>query len=709
MSTKNKTIGGIRPEIQWIRAIGVTGVIIGHFWPELIRGGFILIDGFFVVSGFLITRILIRMIDHSGSFPVSLFWVGRARRILPAALVVLLFSSIMTFLFVPQNFWASFFSEIQASTLYFENWLLGHEAVNYFAKGRQATPVQNYWTLSFEEQAYFLFPFLFLGPALIAKKINKLSTRQLIMFCLIVVTIASFAYSVYDTYQNPGSSYFSTLGRLWQVTSGGILALIGTGVARPRLRAAVSWTAMAITPVLVLTYTAKTPYPGLAAVLPILAIVAIIWAGNPPSTGWMRWRPIQLTGDASYSLYLWHWPILILAPFVLERELNTPIKLVLLVIVFVVSGLSWRYIENPFRSGPRLDKARPRTILLLSLAGIAVVLATTFVALGVSNEAGSSYNKDAQQVLDSHPNCLGAAARDPRRPCNNPKLRLTVIPLPDQINQKMIDQLGPESTTSCPNQKFTSYKSVDKICQLGISSSQAKKHYALIGDSHSVTWRPAFQIAAKRRGWNITAAAEKGCPFSIYFYPGALGDFKRCASFKKDIVEFLTNHPEIDTVFIGNGTEIYKDKARWEKNVKGAEEQLRKLPPSIKKIIVIRDNPRVNSSKDNAYDYQSLIPSVGCINDALANKISPGKRCGLSRYLTLDNFPDPTVEAAKRAHDPRFSVIDLTNFFCDKSLCYPVIGGLLVDLITNHMAPEFSKTLAPYLLEEIDRLTAPPN
>src|SRR3954454_1977302 len=156
----------VRPEIQALRAVAVGVVVVCHFWPHALPGGFVGVDVFFVISGFLITSHLLREVEKSGTISLPGFWARRARRILPAALVVLAFCAVATLAWVPQNHWDQFLAEIRASTFYVQNWQLAATATNYFAAAESVrSPVQHYWSLSAEEQFYLVWPLLILAAA----------------------------------------------------------------------------------------------------------------------------------------------------------------------------------------------------------------------------------------------------------------------------------------------------------------------------------------------------------------------------------------------------------------------------------------------------------------------------------------------------------------------------------------------------------------
>src|SRR3954463_13198223 len=209
----------VRPEIQGLRAVAVAVVVVCHFWPSALPGGFVGVDVFFVISDFLITSHLLREVARTGRVSLAAFWARRARRILPAALLVLALCALATVAFVPEVHRQQFFAEIRASTFYVQNWELAHSAVDYFAAGDGPSPVQHFWSLSAEEQFYLVWPVLILAAAAIGARRGR---ERRVFAALAAVTAASFAYSVHKTGADPRAAYFVTSTRAWEFGAGGL-------------------------------------------------------------------------------------------------------------------------------------------------------------------------------------------------------------------------------------------------------------------------------------------------------------------------------------------------------------------------------------------------------------------------------------------------------------------------------------------------------
>jgi peptidoglycan/LPS O-acetylase OafA/YrhL len=353
----------LRPEIQLLRALAVGAVVLHHGWPAVAPAGYMGVDVFFVVSGFLITGLLIRESERTGRISLRSFYVRRARRILPAAMVVLGFVSIMTLLVVPQAHWASYFRQILASALYVENWQLAADSQNPLRDELVSTPVQHYWSLSVEEQFYLIWPLLLILALWYARRSGRSSARTTFVV-LGVVTAASFAHCLALTIQDHNLAYFSTLARTWEFGVGGMLAIVAGAVpvGRDRLRSVAGWTGLLLIAVPIVTFREPEVFPGVVSLLPVTGALLFIWAGMPQGA-WSparvsALRPVQWMGDISYSLYLWHWPIFMFVPFITGVPSPGWLMVLLVVASFAVAAGSKRWIEDPIRFGPARRKRR---------------------------------------------------------------------------------------------------------------------------------------------------------------------------------------------------------------------------------------------------------------------------------------------------------------------------------------------------------------
>ena len=390
----------VRPEIQALRAVAIGCVVVYHFWPAALPAGFVGVDVFFVVSGFLITGLLLRDAERFDRVRLREFYVRRARRILPAALVVLTACAVATLLFVPRIEWRPFLQQILSSALYVQNWHLARDSQIPSRADLESTPVQHFWSLSVEEQFYLVWPLLIIAALWLAVRLGR---RRILVIAGVLgaATLASFVHGVILTGVDHNLAYFSTLSRAWEFGVGGLLALVPAVVGERlrRTRALAAWVGLAAIAVAARTFTDHALFPGWIALVPVLGTAAVIWAGMPRAALSLApvaaLRPVQWFGGISYSLYLWHWPIIMFTPYITGRPSQAPVMVLLLVVSLVVADASKRWIEDPFRRAvpsERLRMPRARRI------GVAAGTALAAVVLLTSGVAGYTIEKPHAQV-----------------------------------------------------------------------------------------------------------------------------------------------------------------------------------------------------------------------------------------------------------------------------------------------------------------------
>jgi hypothetical protein len=282
----------------------------------------------------------------------------------------------------------------------------------------------------------------------------------------------------------------------------------------------------------------------------------------------------------------------------------------------------------------------------------------------------------ASAAAADKPRCYGAASRDPQKPCNNPNLRLKVTPTPNQA------LLKPNSICNRLH-----VEDLVRTCWWGARAKHSKTTVALIGDSHASAWRSVLSPIGKQRHWRGISNTLTSCAFSkvVSLAPKSRAD--ECRNWNEQTLAWFGRHPEVTTVFVVAAT---IPKPGFETQVKGFRDQWKRLPHTVRNIIVIRDNPRMQAD------------TGPCIDAARKAKQSPGIACARKRGTSLP--PDPPSTAARRMHSKRIHVIDLSRYFCDAARCYPVIGGVLVYKDLTHITAAYGGTLAPYLKREVRRL-----
>ncbi|MEU5695461.1 acyltransferase [Actinosynnema sp. NPDC020468] len=364
---------GYRTDVQALRAVAMVVVLLCHFWPALLIGGYVGLDVFFVISGFLITAQLDRELRRTGSIRLTRFYARRVRRLLPAATVVLLFCVVVTFLVLPPARWPGTAREVVASATYWENWVYAaHPVVDYL----ELSPVAHFWSLSIEEQFYVVLPLTLLV-------LFRLRRRAAQVTGIAVVGAVSLAYSAYYTHVSPYQAYFDTFARVWEFAVGALIALTGGKLVLGRLAAGLaSATGLALVLLAAVAFDDRTPFPGVAALLPTAGAALVIVSGNRPGRQWhtavSASRPVQFFGDITYSVYLWHWPLLLMAPFVLgvsvwDGSMGTGQRLGVLGVSVALGAVSKICVEDPGRTSTTLTR-RPKVTFAVGLGCTAVTL-----------------------------------------------------------------------------------------------------------------------------------------------------------------------------------------------------------------------------------------------------------------------------------------------------------------------------------------------
>jgi peptidoglycan/LPS O-acetylase OafA/YrhL len=673
---------GWRPEVQGLRAIAVALVVLAHLWPKAVPGGYVGVDVFFAISGFLITSLLLEEVGRTGRVALGQFWARRARRILPAALMTLGVCAVATLLWVPESHWTTFLNEIGASAAYVENWQLAHSAADYFAAHDAVSPVQHYWSLSAEEQFYVVWPVAIgLALALTRRRSRPVRVRALALV-MGALTAASLAWSIVHTPDDPAAAYFVTTTRAWEFGIGGLLALAPALGPRPHLRALLAWLGLAAIVVAGLKFSERTLFPGYAALLPIGGALAVMAAGAPAArwapTGLLALRPIQWLGDVSYSVYLWHWPLLILIPYVVADIDDTTLRVATLVGTLVLAWVSKIVLEDPLRTAAFLVRARPARTFALAGAGTALVLAMAATGTAKVKEVAGQDKARTAKVVAAAPRCFGAAARPPDggKPCDNPALTYTVVPTPveaansDNTPCQVIEKLGRV-----------------RACAFGAPADRAKGTIALVGDSHASHWRAAFDRVARDRGWHGLSVTHTGCPFSRAVAKLDEPERTQCVEWNRDTLRWFHLHPEITRVAVAQHTGgiVIRTPGRdnFATQMRGYRDIWAALPATVHDIVVIRDTPKIPNA------------TLDCVAKTLQDGGAPGTACAVPRSRALE--PDPAVAAARRWPSPRIRTIDLTGSLCDQRRCHPVVGGVLAFRDVDHLTSTFAATFAPYL------------
>ena len=659
---------GFRPDIQGMRAIAVALVVLNHAGVPGLGGGYVGVDVFFVISGFLITGLLIHEAERTGGVSIPRFYVRRARRILPAAMLTLV--SIDIAAYVLTNFvraketlnasvWTAFFAA---------NFHFAHLATNYFDRTQPPSPFLHYWSLAVEEQFYLVWPALLALTLLVALRLRRSPTTTLTVVAA-VITIASLAWSIHDTTADPYGAYFSPFARGWELGLGALLALATGQLSRiPRtIRAVAGWVGCALIAYAAVAFSAATAFPSYAALAPTVGVGLLIIAGVASLPDWapasfISTAPFTWVGDRSYALYLWHWPILIIAAEYAGHSLSLKENLMLIALAIAISAISYTLVENPLRQ----RRWTGRTAVIVWPATVAASLA---VAIGLTQLV-----QPAQAGPVATPQLTFASARAPAPP-SLPAVKAAVAAakhsaaIPQPLTPSL-DKLLSDHYAVPPGCDATDGQTTEKICVLGDTS--ASKTIVAFGDSHLEQWLPAILSMASTDGWKVIPFIKQGCTPQRWVGPYGLPE---CLTWYKWATR-KANSLHADVAIIGGSIEAglcCSTQVRAD-DLKGITKAARTLGKSAKSVMVIGD-PSSTSGEP-----------VDCLAASNANM----KRCTHKRSGDQIKIYSQMKAAAKAGH-ARW--IETLGWFCYQNLCPMVVGHTITHLDHHHITQTYATQL----------------
>jgi peptidoglycan/LPS O-acetylase OafA/YrhL len=681
------TGGPYRSDLQGLRALAVALVMLDHAGVVQLAGGYVGVDVFFVLSGFLITGLLLRGVLESGRVSLLEFYGRRARRILPAAVLTLVATiivayEILNYVRARSVAWDSVWAAAFAANFHF-----AHVGANYFAQSQPPSPIQHYWSLAVEEQFYLVWPALLwtalFGPALMRKRRGRTRAaargRALIMIC--AIGVASFAWSVHATNAAPVNAYYSPFTRAWELALGAAIAVVATAGVRLPLRSAFGWIGAAMVAFAALTLSAATPYPGYAALLPTFgaALIIVSGLGEQPRRGIGRVlaiRPMQYIGDRSYALYLWHWPVLTLAMLYERRPLGVAVNLLLLLVALALSITSYWLVENPIRHArwsPRLSTALAPVAVLAVVAVALVTVSSLNSRIGRVDQAAAAIPRPV--VARVRLTALVPRAATLPSVVSAVSAALSGAPVPTDLTPP-VDQLAHDAyefPSGCdPSQGDPA---AQPICHLG--NPKSTNTIVVFGDSHAEMWMPAILRMAQADAWNVVPLVRKGCEVPKWIGNGYSSDpapdIAPCHAWYA-WARHEAQRLRPDVVVIGGCcsgvTGALATTMRNTYSVTAAA-----LRPFARNVIVIQDEEGMTSQP------------VDCLLAAGATLRS----CMTTQRSENLAFNNGLAQLAKAKH---FGFLKTRGWFCYRNQCPMVIGRTIVYLDTNHLTIEYAQRLA---------------
>jgi peptidoglycan/LPS O-acetylase OafA/YrhL len=714
---QHRSHDGFRPDIEGLRGVAVLIVVLFHAGLAGIAGGFVGVDVFFVISGFLITGLLVREHARTGRIALLPFYARRARRLLPAAVVVLVATLIAALNLVAPLDRPAVGLDGAAAALSIGNIRFALASGDYFATVSSPSPFLHFWSLAVEEQFYLVWPALIL---LVARGRHP---RVVIGMTLVAVVGASFVANVVLTDLAANWAFYSLPTRAWELGLGGLVAIAAGALGRlPRLVTGVlGWIGLAAILVATLTFDATLAWPGVGALVPSLGTAALLadGTGRFGPNRILVLAPLRDLGKISYSLYLVHWPILVLAPFVVDAPLDDASRIARVGISIGVAALSWALVETPFRTAlPRLAHQPGRTVSI----GLAAMLAVVVLAAGptlnlAGNHVAAAGNGTAEPTddpwptdsdwLEPTPSPAGPSAAPTARPSTDPRPSATPKPtvaprpsampdvantgrLPSDVRPALADARGDEERLR--RDGCLAFEMVTKPADCVYGVRDGAFTVALIGDSHAAQWFPALERLAKHRGWRVVTFVKVACPFiDIRVANTALKrEYRECAAFNEATIERLRAiKPNLSLVSMSR---IAIHPLRAEDDTVAAKGAAvgRMVERLTGPVALIVDTPYAGRD----------VPAC------LSAHVDQIEQCAILRTTAFtDHIGAIETAAAKASGAAR---IDLTKRICVGSPCAVVVNGMIVYRDIGHLTATFARSLAPALDAAVARFLGLP-
>jgi peptidoglycan/LPS O-acetylase OafA/YrhL len=669
-----------RPDIEGLRAVAIGAVLLYHAGVPGADGGFIGVDVFFVISGFLITGLLVREWSATERIDLLVFYARRFRRLLPAALLTLALTTVASYLVLSNLRFPGVAGDAASAALYVSNIRFAANAIDYLGAEVAPSPVLHFWSLSVEEQYYLFWPLI----VIVSLRLVALRRFGLLIGAMIAL---SFGLALVWTDLAAPWAFFSLPTRAWEL---GVGALIAVGLLRlprgtPRvLTSAAVWAGLALIAAGVVVIGPGTPYPGTAALIPVVGTALVIVGGSaapPRPSRLLAMRVPRWVGRISYSLYLWHWPILVLVPLALGVE-SLALNLVLVGVAVVIAAASTELIEVPIRSGRALPLP-PRASLVVAGAA-SIVVAVGAVAAGAIVLGPTTTLVAADEV----------ASLDGELPAGR-----LAGPVPDVLTPSL-EQAYYDVPNGYRDGCHLDYATVEPpTCSYGPPG--ATTPVLLLGDSHAQQWLPALQGLAAERGWRLRAVTKSACPMvDATVWNGPLKRaYRECDAWRERALRLIDEEqPELVLIASADMYDVLDEQDRPLKDGAGGSaaaaaawdaglaSYLGRAADHASRVVVLADTPRVG------YDPAECLATKAAVED-----------CDVSRERMVDEAYAAREAAA--AASAGVAVVSATEWLCEDAGCPLVRGPYLVYRDAHHLTATFAAQLGSRVGAAIDAVT----
>lgn len=667
-----------RPDIEGLRAVAVILVVLYHAGLPWLPGGYVGVDVFFVISGYLITRMLVDELEVNGKISFTKFYARRTRRLLPAAALVSIATLVVAWQWWPVTRVRSVSMDAIYTLLYGVNYRFAAEGTQYMAASAPLSPFQHFWSLAVEEQFYFIWPALLLLSSLMLfrRRVSRFS-----MACVLsVVVIGSLALSIWQTPNSQTWAFFGLHTRVWELALGALVAVLIPWLLRvPRIiMTLLTWVGLVAVLSSAVILTVHSSYPGYLAVWPVLGTVLIIAGGiaghsRLGAEGLLSLPPVQFVGTISYSWYLWHWPVLILAPAVLDRKLTAYEIGYAVLLSFVCAVISFYILERPIRQ----YKFNGAVVGALSVSFTAAALAVVYTLGSSITPVGAAVHTATSSELSQVIVAIKAAESTNQVPKNlNPPLSVA-----SEDGPKSIYENG--CNLNLEDKKL-------KECYFG--DLKSKTLIVLYGDSHAAHWLPTFDSAGKAHGWKILLETKSACP--SVDVPEILEEFNRmyteCLTWRAAANKRIALlRPDLVVLsFNGSSDGAFGAVPVDQQWITATGQQIKTLREAGSKVLFLEDTPWPKGNVPECLE-KNLNSVQSCQRSLSKSTHEESRRAGLSKIAISSGA----------------TVVDPSPWMCAAS-CPVIVGDILVYKDSSHMTEAFSRWLAPVVGSEVAKVLA---
>lgn len=687
-----------RRDIEGLRAVAVASVLAFHAGVTRLSGGYVGVDVFFVISGFLITSLLIRERSASGGISFTTFYARRIRRLLPMSALVAVLTAIASRIWLEPLRVSSVATDLRGVATFSVNFVFAHRGADYLQSTLPPSPLQHYWSLAVEEQFYFVWPLLVF---LVCWRARRVVTRVAAMSWFIFA--ASFIACMLMMKTAQPWAFFSPHTRAFELAAGGIVATLpfARGNVWRNVEAAFGWVGLAGIAACVVLFDESIAFPGPWAILPVVATMLVIRSAEHNSWGphvVLRFAPLQWLGSRSYSAYLWHWPVLIVAPAMVGSDLSGMQRAACIVMTLGLSELSYRFVENPIHRNRFVVGTRAGALaasLVLVVFGASVLTANNVPALATGVEATTpTLNLSTTTTMDQSGSTMPGDVTSTTALSTTPTLAPLSGPI-EAISQAVLNNVVPSNITPKLSAAVLDESRIYKNgCHTSFSSTMQKdcvfgnKNGAIVvglyGDSHAAEWFPTIEKVAIKRGWKLISYTKRGCPpAEIPTFSKVLGhNYTQCEPWRKNVLKKMVND-KVQVVLVANFDRLLSATNRlpvWEKDWRtGLQGTIDALKSRDIVPILVQDTP---------YPGQD-IPTCLSANLSNVSQCSPVR----SNAIRDEIHQVRKDLAAKNG----VQLLETTDWFCTATVCPAVVGNLLVYRDDNHITAAYAEFLAPLL------------